>query len=257
LIDVINASDQSQEEAVMMKPLTLMVIAAAVSGFGAQDPVMTLPDAYVNQFENEWVRVVRVHYAPYAKLPAHAHNALPAAYVYLNDGGPVLFKHVGTSYGAATRPATKAGAFRVFRGIDEIHEVENPSELPSHFLRVEFKTDPRDVRTLQGRYFKPTAPHGENVEQLQFENDQVRITHVVGAPGRFVHFAAAASEPSLLIAFQAAQLRANGEDGSMRLGQERWIPAGSKVTFDNVGPESSEFLRFDFKTQPIASSNSR
>jgi hypothetical protein len=200
---------------------------------------------------------VRVRYAPHAKLPAHAHNALPAAYVYLNDGGPVLFKHIGASYRAATRPATKTGSFRVFRGIDEIHEVENTSELPSDFLRVEFKTDPRDVRTLKGRYFRPAAPHGQNVEHLQFENDQVRITHVICAAGRTVRLAAGASEPSLLIAFQAAQLREKNSEVSMRVGQERWIPAGSTVAFENVGAQSSEFLRFDFKTTPIASSHER
>jgi hypothetical protein len=66
----------------MLKALTLMVLATAVlSGFGAQDAVTTLPDAYTKQFENEWVRVVRVYYPPYGRLPAHAHNALPAAYV--------------------------------------------------------------------------------------------------------------------------------------------------------------------------------
>jgi hypothetical protein len=27
------------------------------------------------------------------------------------------------------------------------------------------------------------------------------------------------------------------------------------VAFENVGPQSSEFLRFDFKTKPIASSH--
>ena len=167
----------------MLKALTLMVFATAVlSGFGAQDSVTTLPDAYTKQFENEWVRVVRVYYRPYAKLPAHAHNALPAAYVYLNDGGPVLFKHIGTSYGAATRPATKAAGFRIFRGIDEIHEVENTSELPSHFLRVEFKTDPKDVSTLKGRFYREVVPPGENLEKVQFENGQVRIA--LGGNGR-------------------------------------------------------------------------
>jgi hypothetical protein len=241
----------------MMK-LTIMALAltASITALAAQDPLTALPDSYAKQFENEWVRVVRVRYAPHAKLPAHAHNALPAAYVYLNDGGPVLFKHIGTSYGAATRPATKAGSFRIFRGIEEIHEVENPSDLPSDFLRVEFKTDPKDVRTLKGRYYRPAAPHGQNVEHLQFENDQVRITHVICAPGRSIRIAAATSEPSLLIAFQAAQLRAGDKDLTMRPGQERWIHAGSTTTLDNVGSQSSEFLRFDFKTQPIASSNS-
>ena len=240
----------------MMKmSIAALALTFSIAAPAAQDPLIVLPDSYTKQFENEWVRVVRVRYAPHARLPAHAHNALPAAYVYLNDAGPVLFKHIGASYGAATRPATKAGSFRVFRGIDEIHEVENTSELASDFLRVEFKTDPRDVRTLKGRYFRPAAPPGQNVEQLQFENDQVRITHVICAPGRSVRVAAAASEPSLLIAFQAAQLRDKGSDVTVRVGQERWIPAGSTDTFENVGSQSSEFLRFDFKTKPTASSN--
>ena len=70
-----------------------------------------------------------------------------------------------------------------------------------------------------------------------------------------MRLAAGTSEPSLLIAFQAAQLRDKGSDVTMRVGQERWIPAGSTVTFENVGLQSSEFLRLDFKTKPITSSH--
>ena len=88
---------------------------------------MTLPESYTLQFENDWVRVVRVHYEPHAKLPTHAHNELAAAYVYLSDGGPVVFGHIGASYGAATRPPTKAGSFRLYRAVKEVHEVENQS----------------------------------------------------------------------------------------------------------------------------------
>jgi hypothetical protein len=197
-----------------------------------------------------------VYYAPQAKLPAHAHNSLPAAYVYLNDGGPVLFKHIGTTYGAATRPPTKAGGFRVFRGIDEIHEVENQSDLPSHFVRVEFKTDPKDVRTLKGRFFRESVADGQNVETIQFENDQIRISRVICAPGRSLRVAATPSEPSLLIALQAAQLRESGADVSLRLGQERWIAVNAALAFENRGVRPNEFLRFDFKTAPIGSSSS-
>ena len=238
-----------------MKTLFAAVIAAlSVGPLAAQDPITTLPESYSKQFENEWVKVVRVRYAPHAKLPAHAHNALPAAYVYLNDGGPVLFKHIGTSYGAATRPPTKAGGFRIFRGLEEIHEVENMSELPSEFLRVEFKTDPKDVRTLKGRFFREGAVNGENLEKVQFENEQIRITRVIGAPGRPVRLTASASEPALLIALKAAKLRASsGAVESVTPGQERWIPAGGAAAFENVGTESSEFLRFDFKTAPLTS----
>lgn len=234
--------------------LAALALILSISGSAAQDAVTALPESYSKQFENEWVKVVRVYYAPFAKLPAHAHTALPSAYVYLNDSGPVLFKHIGTSYGPATRPATRAGSFRVYRGLDEIHEVENTSALPSEFLRVEFKTDPTDVRTLKGRFFREPVPNGENIETVQFENDQVRITRVICAPGRSVRLTAAASEPSLLIALEVAQLReSSGSAVTIRVGQERWIPGSSVVAFENVGPESSEFLRFDFKTAPIAS----
>jgi hypothetical protein len=237
----------------MKMSIAALALTLSVTALSAQDPLTDLPDSYSKQFENEWVRVVRVRYAPLAKLPAHAHNALPAAYVYLNDGGPVLFGHIGASYGGATRPATEAGSFRVFRGIKEVHEVENTSELPSEFLRVEFKTDPKDVRTLTGRFARPSAPHAQNLEHVQFDNDQVRITHVICAPGRAIRLTAAAATPSLLIAFDTAQLRENDADVTMGVGQERWIPAGTAVTFQNVGAHASDFLRFEFKTPPTAS----
>jgi hypothetical protein len=237
-----------------MKALALAVLATVtINGLASQDPITTLADSYAKQFENEWVRVVRVYYRPHAKLPAHAHNALPAAYVYLNDGGPVLFKHIGTSYGAATRPATKAGGFRVFRGIDEIHEVENASELPSHFLRVEFKTDAKDVSTLKGRFYREVVAPGENLEKVQFENEQVRITRLVHASQQPFRVATAASEPSLLIALRDARLRERGgSEIAVRVGQEWWLSTGATLVMENVGPEPSEFLRFDFKTPPMS-----
>ena len=232
---------------------TALAVTLLVSAAAAQDAITALPDSYSKQFENEWVKVVRVYYPPHAKLPAHSHNALPAAYVYLNDGGPVLFKHIGTTYGAATRPATKAGGFRIFRGLDEIHEVENLSGLPSEFLRVEFKTDPRDVRSLKGRFYRENIPQDQNVEQVQFENDQIRITRVVCAPGRGIRLSTGASEPTLLIALREASLRESGTNASIRPGQERWLAANSTVTLENAGAQLIEFLRFDFKTAPAIS----
>jgi hypothetical protein len=242
-----------------MKTLSVaLVLTFSMNGLAAQDPVTSLPDSYSKQFENEWVKVVRVYYAPYAKLPAHAHTALPSAYVYLNDGGPVLFKHIGTKYGPATRPPTKAGGFRVYRGLDEIHEVENMSHLPSEFLRIEFKTEPTDLKTLRGRFYREEVPNGENLEKVQFENGQIRITRVICAPGGSVRFAAGASEPALLVALSAARLQESGAtEITVRTGQERWIPAGRVVVFENAGPASSEFLRFDFKTAPVVPPSDR
>src|SRR5919201_1094271 len=79
----------------------------------AQDPLKTLPQNYKLEFENDWVKVVRVHYGAKEKIPEHDHTETGAAYVYLNDSGPVIFKHIGLSYGAITRPETRAGSFRI------------------------------------------------------------------------------------------------------------------------------------------------
>jgi hypothetical protein len=93
----------------------------------AQDPIKVAPEAYQMEFENEWVKVTRVHYAPRVKIPAHDHTETGAAYVYLNDSGPVIFKHIGLSYGAITRPETKAGSFRLYKAVNTTLSKLDPS----------------------------------------------------------------------------------------------------------------------------------
>lgn len=127
--------------------IALAAAALAASGVLAQDPLLVLPHAYKLELENDWVKVVRVRYAPHETLKAHDHTQAAAAYVYLNDAGPVVFKH---DYGAVTRPATKAGSFRLYKAVREIHEVENPNDAPSEFVRVELKTDPINDRLREG-----------------------------------------------------------------------------------------------------------
>jgi hypothetical protein len=225
-----------------------------------QDALTTLPDSYRLQFENAWVKIVRVLYAPHAKLPAHTHTERATAYVYLNDAGPVIFKHVGAEYGAVTRPATKAGSFRLYRGLEELHEVENTTAAPSHFLRVEFKTDPKEPRTLRGRYFRDApAATGENLTKVQFENVQVRITRILVAPGKSLTVATNESEPSVFIALTPAtfEVMPTGGSGSghaltFTLGQEHWVGRTSDSQVKNQGTDAAELLRFDFKTKPLS-----
>ena len=83
---------------------------AATTAASAQDPLKVAPRAYRLQFENEWVKVTRVHYGPREKVPVHDHSRWPAAYVYLNDAGPVIFRHVGWDHPVLTRPPTRAGS---------------------------------------------------------------------------------------------------------------------------------------------------
>lgn len=230
-----------------------IVYLSAVAAVAAQDPLKVAPDAYKLGFENDHVKAQRVHYAPHAKIPEHDHTAFGAAYVYLNDAGPVIFKHVGLSYGAVTRPAVKAGSFRLYKGVKETHEVENPGDTPSDFLRIEFKTEPaKDPNTLRGKFFREDVPAGENFQKVQFENEQVRITRLICAAGKKCQYAAAATEPGLFVALTSARFKTT-RDRTVKLapGQTRWLEAGKKEQCENTGKEAAELLRFDFKTAPL------
>jgi hypothetical protein len=223
-----------------------------------QDPLKVAPQAYKLEFYNDWVRVIRVHYAPHARIPVHDHPQWAAAYVYLNDSGEIIFKHIGPGSGPITRPPTKTGAFRLYRAVKEVHKVENPTDRPSDFLRVEFKTRVADAKSLRGRYYREDYPAGENYSKVQFENEQVRITRLVCAAGKTLDVSTSTGEPSLLVALEPAQLRLLGEKRRaanlrLRSGQTKWSEASQQEQIENTGTQAAEFLRFDFKTKPLRS----
>lgn len=241
----------------MNRLLAIIAVACfAHIAIAAQDPVKVAPQNYKLEFENEWVKVLRVHYGAREKVPEHDHPPTAAAYVYLNDSGPVVFKHVGLSYGAVTRPATKAGSFRLYKATKETHEVENANDTPSDFLRVEFKTEPEGDKRLYGKFHRQDVPAGENLLKVQFENEQIRVTRLVVAPGKKLNLSTSASEPALLIALTAAKLKASGAKNtpaSLELGLEqvRWMTEAQVVEWENSGAAPAELLRFDFKTKPM------
>ncbi|HKC84713.1 MAG TPA: hypothetical protein VKG02_01990, partial [Blastocatellia bacterium] len=183
---------------------TVLLLAAPAL---AQDPVKVAPQAYKLDFENDWVKVLRVHYAAKEKIPEHDHPATGAAYVYLNDSGPVIFKHIGLSYGAITRPAVKARSFRVWYAVKETHEVENAGDTPSDSVRIEFKTEPVNAGSLRGKFQPEEHPADENFYKVQFENEQIRATQLAVAPRKKLVVATAANEPALIVAVTPASLK--------------------------------------------------
>jgi hypothetical protein len=211
--------------------------------FGATVSVLDgaagLPPNYQVQFENAWVKVTSVRYEPLQKLPAHAHTPTASAYVYLNDGPPVKFRHIGGHNQVATRPATKAGAFRVYRGLEEIHEVENTGDAPSEFLRVELKTAVVEPAAFRGKFERPAAPSTQPL--VQFDHPQLQVSRVWARPGEDIDITAGA-EPAMLIAL--------GKGAGFAIGEARWVPASSVVRLKNVTASTVDFLRFDFRTRP-------
>ena len=224
-----------------MRPFAIFSVLMFTAALSAQEQPTTLPANYAVQFENAWVKVTAVRYGPLETVAPHAHTPNPSAYVYLNDGPPVRFRHIGGHNTVATRPMTKTGAFRIYRGLEEIHEVENTGNTPSEFLRVELKTQGQSPDTFRGKFERPPTPSSEPV--VHVDHPQVRILRVWTRPGETLTIAAA-SEPVLLIAL--------GEGGGLNPGQVRWIAPSSDATVQNMATHALDFLRFDLRTQPIA-----
>ena len=159
--------------------LLLALLAGPTASSFTQDPYAVAPQAYQKQLENEFVRVTRVHYAPHENLAEHGHPGRPTIYVYLKDGGPVLFKHEHGDSGAmaAIRPPIKAGSYRIALGRNETHVVDNQSDVPSDFLQVELKTD-IDPKTFSGRRFRDPADQVQDSSKVEFETPQIRIVRL-------------------------------------------------------------------------------
>jgi hypothetical protein len=195
--------------------------------------------------------VTHVRYAPFAKLPAHAHTVSSSAYVYLNDSDPVTFIHENTTYGAITRPATTTGSFRLYHAVEDVHGVENPSAKPSVFLRVEFKTLPLDDRTLVGRFPRVPTSAGQDLALVQFSNAHLRVSRIVLAAGHAMPLSTSTAEPALLISLTDGRLElASGtatRHVALVMGKEVWFDAGRHDQLKNAGTHDTEFLRFDIK----------
>lgn len=123
--------------------LAVFVCLAASPGM-AQDPVKVDPKRYKVEFENDQVRVLRIHYGPHEKSVMHSHPAGVA--VFLTDGDSKFIFPDGTS----VVRTSKGGQVRWTAG--ETHLPENLSDSPSDVVLVELKAEqaprepPRRIR---------------------------------------------------------------------------------------------------------------
>jgi hypothetical protein len=209
----------------------------------AQDPTKVAPDSYKLQLENQWVKVLRVSYAPNSKVPVHDHSKGPAAYVYLVDSGPVRFIHAGWENDPVlTRQATKAGSFRLSptRFDNETHAVENISNTRSDFLRIEIKSEAPDRQSLNTRKGPFTGDRTNGLNRIEFENSQLRVTRLISKPGMPLTVTASTDEPALVVVLSL---------GGFAAGETVWLGPKDAKTFSASGGAQSELLRFDFKTK--------
>ena len=218
------------------------VLVAAPAVAAAQDPVATLPDAYKLQFENDWVRVVRVHIDAGAHLPTHSHPAALIAYVYLNDADPIVFKHDGGP-GTITRPAVKARSYRLSTGMGERHAIENNSSTATDYLRIEYKTEGSQQSRTRRR--TPAPPlKTENSVDVEFTNKVMRITRITVGAKETLPYDKRAGEPAVMVDLTVFD---SGKPSRVAW----WIPPEVKdERLVNDSDQPREYLRFDFLTKP-------
>jgi len=225
-----------------------LVLAQLILLAPAQEATAVAPRSYRPEFENARVRVTRVRYAPREKIASHDHPANPTVYVYLRDSGPVRFVHTGEEQFTLTRPAVRAGGFRLSRGAKETHSVESLTDLPTEYLRVEFKGLTVDRQLFRGRFPpEPARARRRLAQKVRYEDKQVRVTRVTCAAHKPCGASNGGADASLLVALTPARLRSGHVEMTLALGQTVWSEAGAGLILKNDADSPVEFLRIDLK----------
>lgn len=225
----------------MSRFATIASISAALTCLGgvsthAQDPLTTLPQSYMLELENDYVKVVRVHYDAGAKLADHTHPGGTTIYVYLNDSEGVTFQHSSGSGRGVTRPPVQAGAIRIASGSEEHHSVENKSSMATDFLRIYLKTDSGGARGT--RRIPPT--------EMEFANKQVRITRVNLKSGDKTQ-TEATENPVLRIPIALGMKEWKVLPSSNAL----WLEPGKQEIYSASGEsQDTQIIRIEFLTKP-------
>ena len=211
-------------------PLVLL-LSGPVSLTAQQDP--SLPPNYTTILTNDTFKVIRVHYGSHEKVPVHNHPAIPTVFVYLNNSGPVNIIHDQPKPFTITRPPTHLGAFRVGPGIIERHAIDNLSDLPSDFLRVELPH--LDDKITEFRGLAPTTLT-HNINATEFSSPHLTIRRVLCVETTPCAVPPT-SAPSVLVAFSNTSLTQNGH--TTKIGPGTVISIAPQQSFQ-ISPAAAE-----------------
>jgi quercetin dioxygenase-like cupin family protein len=177
------------------------------------------PAHYKVEFENEYVKVLRVKYGPYEKSPLHSHSRL--AGVHLTDAKA----RFTPKDGKGEIRNIKAGDIGL--GESEIHTVENMTDKNWETILVEFKKEyPGDISELKRNATKVDPKH----YKVEIENDWARIVRAKYGPNEksVMH----QHNSGVVIFLNSAKHKLINEDGSIvnadpRSGHVVWADAAT------------------------------
>lgn len=198
------------------------------------DPAAMLPNSYKQEFENDWVRIMRVHYDAKAKLPEHTHAAGATVYLYFNASPGVLYSHAGGI--PNTRPPVKPGGIRIGSAPLEHHTVENLGDTPTDFIRILLKTEYVDKRVPNSR-MQPA--------QMDYDHLQLRITRINVEPGTKTHIEAR-EFPLLRVAWVPGET-----EWKLAANPYRFLEKGASEDFEAAGTEPMQLVTIEMKSAKL------
>lgn len=234
---------------VALASLATLSASRSVHAQPPQDGLVAYPDVYTVQFENAYVRLIRVRLPGNAILREHTHPAGIMLHVYFNDADPVQFNHDGPP-NDVTRPPVRARSYRVGRARPETHSVINTGPQLSDYMRVELKTE-GDEGMLRRIPIIPLLDATATV--VDMDNSQYRSSRITIASGQSMELTAPASQPFLLLALTdgITVTRAGSPMATLVTGVEHFTDASQSMVVKNAGASPVQLLRVDFLTKPL------
>ena len=171
----------------MVRILAVVLLLFAIPA-PAQDPAVVSPKIVKVEFENERVRILRIHYEPHERTAMHSHPC--DLVVRVTDGWAKATFPDGTSREA------KGVAGDVFWIEPVTHAVESLADQPLENIEIEFKKAKAASVAVSAPHPAPAPSDPNAVVSLvdephhhwRFQNQYVLVTEVTLAPGESTLF---------------------------------------------------------------------
>jgi quercetin dioxygenase-like cupin family protein len=161
--------------------IAVLVTLLGISPVKMQEPTAGAGYTVKVEFENEQIRVTRVHYAARAKSPMHSHTG--RAVIALTGSHLRVTEFGGTARETQRRPG------EIYWGDTVTHSAENLTEQPLETIEIEIKkanspgvlvkTPSMDPASLK----EPVPVEREPHHHIVLQNQYVRVLDVLFPPG--------------------------------------------------------------------------
>ena len=160
---------------------TMLAVALGILPVRMQEPALTAGYTVKVEFENEQIRVTRVHYAPRATSPMHTHTGRAVVAIT----GSHL--RVTTSDGKTQETERRPG--EIYWGDSVTHSAENLTDAPVETIEIEVKKAITPGIAAQPKIYEPGSLHEpvpvemEPHHHVVLWNQYVRVLDVLFPPG--------------------------------------------------------------------------